>query len=191
VKLTPDIATEFSLVLDNMNLARLLAKKILKDVPRGLNFSAFIILLNSEGRVELPGKNHGFFSTPVIHNAMIDISRVLEFFRIGFSKGELKELGKPKYPDDLTILDFEKPPLRIADVVSLSVSVCGRAPTNSLHQIEMYRNKELAHFTKTPATPDLAAIVDATTLGMELLLVHLFDALGERRPKIQPSNSRV
>ena len=57
--------------------------------------------------MEIPGKNCGFFTTPVIQMAVLDCRRSLEFF--GLTCGSKANCLKPitsRWPDDLGIEHF-------------------------------------------------------------------------------------
>jgi hypothetical protein len=101
---------DIQLMLDNFSLASLLAELLIKHADAKLpspsatmRMKGITPLLNAE----IPGENCGFFVTPVMHMAILDCRRSLEFFglKCDDKTSRLKQI-ESRRADDLGIENF-------------------------------------------------------------------------------------
>jgi len=178
----------FPLVLDNFSFAIQIAGYLATLEEGGHSPPSTLIIMQSAlGRVEIPGSNCGLFTTPVIHQACIDVRRTLAFFnlRYGFKAGAIETHESTRDDDNWNILGLglgSFPPKALTD---LSIRLFGFPPDDFLRDMLIYTDKQLAHFTTTSHTPDFSSIEYSSKLMTEAILIHVYDALGLARPRIQ------
>ncbi len=183
------LKTTIQLALDNFSLASLVASLLREYAAAGLPSPQAKVLLRGQGRgVEIPGKNCGFFTTPIIQMAVLDCRRSLEFFGLSCEpkSNRLKEIASRR-PDDLGIEHFGLPRVEREQFLQ-TVGRTASAPIEALLvDVHRWSNKQLAHFTVAQPSVTLDAIRDVSAAMIEAFLRLLFDALGRPRPRIQPS----
>lgn len=174
--------------LSNLRLASLIADLLMESHRKEKNGFPATVRFEAPGRtVEIPGTNCGFFTSPVIFCAILDVRRTLDFFRLRVEKGgDIVQLDGRRYPDDLYITDIGKPPLDPSRLFELGMEINGRPPGTALAEVCSYANKELAHFSKTEVSPELNSVIQSADLMREAILVFVYDALGLPRPETQP-----
>lgn len=185
---TTQIDRLFSLVLDNFSLASRVAAYLAALVEGGYPPpSTLIVMESAQGRVEIPGSNCGFFTTPVIHQACIDVRRTLAFFnlRYGFKAAKIETHVSTRDDDNWNILGLGLRSLAPEELADLSIRLFGFPPDDFLQDMLIYTDKQLAHFTTTSHTPDFGSIECSSRLMTEAILIHVYDALGILRPRIQ------
>jgi hypothetical protein len=134
--------------------------------------------------VQISGTHCGFFTTSVLHSAMLDVRKTLAFLRLRFDKNmsAIESATKPGGKDDLFITDLGLQAPSPQVLFEMSIRVIGKPATTALVDVCRYTNKELAHFSIVRHEPDWSSIVDATGLMREAILVFVFDALSIPRP---------
>jgi hypothetical protein len=186
----PKLESQLVLALTNLRLASLSADFLMECKRAGVEqMPTELHMSGPRGVVHLPSTNCGFFVTPVIHCALLDVRRTLEFFRLKWDRSSSAFVNFPdrKYADDIYITDLGLPAVDPSAVLELSMRVIGRTASSCLLDACSYTNKEMAHYSQTSELPGLQAIVDATKVIHEAVLVFVFDALGAPRPKLQPT----
>ena len=181
---------QFVIALTNLRLAALSADFLLEAMRAGVkDLPTQLVMKGPRRSVRLPSTNCGFFVTPVIHSALLDVRRTLEFFllRLDKAKGEFVTAQAKKYPDDFAITDLGLAPVDPVSLLGLSISVIGGAPTKCLIEALTYTNKDMAHFSEKQNQPDLQGVIDSTKVIHEAILVFVYDALGIARPNPQPT----
>jgi hypothetical protein len=185
-KLEPQLV----LALTNLRLASLSADFLMECKRAGLEeMPTELHMRGPRGTVHLPSTNCGFFVTPVIHCALLDVRRTLEFFRLKWDKSSsaFVNFADRRYADDVYITDLGLPAVDPTWLLDLSMRVIGRAASSCLLEACLYTNKEMAHYSQTSSLPGLQGIVDATKVTHEAILVFVYDALSIPRPKLQPT----
>lgn len=179
--------------LTNLRLATL-CTEVLFDIEHSPNRSCptHLSMKAPSRHVSLTGTHCGPFVTPVIHSALLDVRRALEFFRLRWDRETESfavDTDPPRYHDDFRITDLGLPPVDPSELQVLALRTIGGSPTECLFVARNYADKCLAHFTKTEKEPEFRHIIDSTKLVHEALLVFVFDALHIPRPSLQPSVS--
>lgn len=187
----PDkLQPQLLIALSNLRLATLSAEFLLESKRLGNpEMPTEVFLKGPKRRVRLPSPNCGFFVTPIVHCAILDVRRTLEFFRLRWdkTKQEFTNFSDSKYPDDLYITDLGLSAVDPPSLLALSLRIIGRSASLCLTEVCFYANKDMAHFSKTNRLPELQSIVDSTKVIHESILVFVYDALALPRPKIQPT----
>lgn len=185
------LKTTVQLALDNFSLASLVASLLREFAAAGFPSPQATVVLRGAGRgVEIPGRNCGFFTTPVIQMAVLDCRRSLEFFGLTCDPKAscLKQIASRR-TDDLGIEHFglsQVAPQLFLQTVGSVVS----APIEPLLvDVHRWSNKQLAHFTVAQPSVTLDGIRDVSAVMIEAYLRLLFDKLGRPRPRIQPTVS--
>lgn len=175
-----------ALTLDNFSLAWRIADVLIEYMTGALPPpQATVTILGQRQPVTIPGKNCGFFTTPVIQMAILDCRRSLEFF--GLTCDSTTQKLKPierRRNDDLGIEHFGLP-----WVTTNQMADSGTNLEVTLSEIHHWSNKQLAHFTIAQPSITLDSIRDASKAMIDVYLRFLFDALGRDRPQIQPVNA--
>jgi hypothetical protein len=185
------LKTTIQLALDNFSLASLIASLLREYAAAGLPPPQATVIFQGAGRgIDIPGKNCGFFTTPVIQTAILDCRRSLEFLGLTCdSKANCLKSIASRWPDDLGIEHFglsQVAPQQFLQTVDRVVS----APVEPLLvDVHRWSNKQLAHFTVAQPSVTFDAIRDVSAVMIEAYLRLLFDALGRPRPRIQPTVS--
>ena len=184
------LEAQLGVALTNLRLAELSADFLLEMAQLGVrDIPTELVMKGPKRSVRLPSTNCGFFVTPVIHCALLDVRRTLEFFQLRWdkAKAEFSVAQTKKYPDDIAITDLGLRAVDFPALLGVSLRVIGGAPTKCLLEACTYTNKDMAHFSEAQNLPDLQSIVDSTKLIHEAILVFVYDALGVARPKPQPT----
>ena len=188
------ITNTIELTLDNFSLAWHVTDLLIEYAATSLPWPQATVFLSGLGRsVQIPGRNCGFFTTPVIHMAILDCRRSLEFFGLTFDskKRSFEPIKKERRKDDLGIEHFGLQRATINDLVGASSIVSCVLLEHLLADIHHWGNKRLAHFTLLEPDIDRVAIRDMCKAMIDAYLRLLFDALGRPRPRIQPANSQI
>jgi hypothetical protein len=141
--------SKISLSLDNFSLAWRVAELLIEYAEAGLQPPRATVRLLGTGRsVEIPGRNCGFFTTPVIQMAILDSRRALDFFGVTRDSklDSLKSITR-RQDDDLGIEHFGLAlisPQRLVETISRVVTT---PPEPLLVAIHRWSNKQLAHFS--------------------------------------------
>src|SRR5882724_428525 len=104
-----DFDGQLRLVLGNMNPARLISIFLRDAGMRDETEIPAEVRLRAPGQsVLIPGQNCGFFTTPILHCAVLDVRRLLQFFlvRIDDRSRQLMAVSGSRYPDDMLITDL-------------------------------------------------------------------------------------
>ena len=136
--------------------------------------------------VGIPGSNCGFFTTPVLHNAILDVRKVLTFMLLGLDikgGGVLAPSRTLLRKDDHTIVTIGLRPVTADQLANLSLRLLGKRPDQFLLEVHIYANKQLAHLTSEQSLPDLQSIVFSCKLMREAILLFVYDASGNSRPR--------
>ena len=91
-------------------------------------------------------------------------------------------MERKPFPDDYWIKDVPLEPVRIEMIESTALSICGERTSSFLREVIVYANKQMAHFSEHNQLPDIGSIQKSCRLMSEIMLVHVFDALGTPRP---------
>lgn len=185
---TTQINLLFPLVLDNFSLASRIAGYLaMLKVGGHSPPSTLVVMQSALGRVEIPGTSCGLFTTPVIHQACIDVRRTLAFFnlRYGFKAAAIETHVSTRDNDNWNILELGLESLVPSELTDLFIQLFGIPPDDFLKDMLIYTDKQLAHFTTTSHTPDFSSIECSSRLMTEAVLIYVYDALGIPRPRIQ------
>ena len=178
----------FPIVLDNFSLAEHIIGYLGTVHEHQLPPPRVTVVMQSDaGDVHVPGTNCGFFTTPVIHQALVDVRRTLSFFnlRYGHKAGCIEAYVDQKHPNNSNILDLGLPSVTPAELLALSQEVIECAPDQILRDILVYTDTQLAHFTKAKHQPDLGHLFKACRLMEEDILRFIYDRASIPRPVIQ------
>jgi hypothetical protein len=183
---------DIQLMLDNFSLASLLAGLLIKYAVAKLPPPSVTVRLKGMSpmlNVEIPGENCGFFVTPVMHMAILDCRRSLEFFglKCDDKTGRLKQI-EPRRADDLGIENFGLSQVKPEDFLRITTTATIGQVESILTEVHRFSNKQLAHFTVLQNQVMLPSIRDVSSIMTEAFNHFLFDSLGRSRPVIQPSD---
>lgn len=186
--MTPEVPTEqFERVLHNFSLAENIARHLDDHVRRGEQVPAIRIMMTSRlGTVVVPGEACGLFTTPVIHQACIDVRKTLTFvnLRYGYNAKAIERHVDTRHDDNWNIEDLGLASVTPEELVAMSERLFGSRPERFILDMIHYVDKQLAHFTRTEHRPDFESIERSSILMTEVVLVHIYDALGVPRPHI-------
>lgn len=140
----------------------------------------------------ITGQNCGFFITPVIQMAILDIRKSLEFFGLILdSETHSIEPIKKRRKDDVGIEHFGLPRATVNQLIGNSKIECSIPLEKMLADINRWGNKRLAHFTLSQPEIKLDVIRDASKIMIDVYFRLVFDATGRPRPQLPPVNSRI
>ncbi len=183
------IANTIELTLDNLSLAWHVAGLLIEYSSASLPPPQATVSL---GSVHIPGKNCGFFTTPVIQMAILDCRKTLEFFGLTCeSKSHAIVPLDKRRKDDLGIEHFGLPWATKTQLIGQSSAMIPVPLEMQLAKVHHWSNKQLAHFTLSDPKIKLDAIRDVCKAMIDAYQRLLFDALGRPRPRIQPVNSQI
>jgi hypothetical protein len=175
--------------LDNFSMAWHLVSLLIAYKRANLPLPAATIYLQGQGPpAHIPGTNCGFFAIPVIHMAIFDCRRSLEFFGLtcNHDTNRLTAIRRRR-SDDLGIEHFALARVTPSQFVeATSTVICGKVEPIVV-DVHKYGNKRLAHSTMSESTVMLPAIRDMSIVLIEAHMRLLFEALGRPRPSINPS----
>lgn len=183
------IESRFQIVLDNFSLTERVVDYLCNVYAHQLPYPHVTVIMESAfGTVHLPGSNCGFFTTPVIHQALLDIRKTLAFLnlRYGYKRDALETYIDKRHGNNFNILDLNLPSVSPKELEALSMTVTGSPPNSIFKDILIYTDTQLAHFTDAPHEPDMINIFHACQLMKEAILTFIFDRAGLPRPAIQP-----
>jgi hypothetical protein len=145
-----------------------------------------VTLTSRLGTVAIPGEACGLFTTPVIHQACVDVRRTLAFvnLRYGYKAQAIESHVDTKHGDNWNINDLGISSVSPETLVALSEELFGIRPEEFVVDMLHYVDKQLAHFTLTAHQPKFESIERSCILMTELILRHVYDALGVQRPRI-------
>ena len=178
----------FPIVLDNFSLAEHIINYLTIVHAHQLPPPRVMVIMQSDaGNAHVPGTSCGFFTTPVIHQALVDVRRTLSFFnlRYGDKAGCIEAYVDQKHSNNSNILDLGLPCVTPAELLALSQEVIGSAPDQILRDILIYTDTQLTHFTKDEHQPDLGNLFSACRLMEEGILRFIYDRASLPRPVIQ------
>jgi hypothetical protein len=178
----------FPIVLDNFSLAEHIINYLGTVHAQQLPPPRVTVIMQSDaGDAHVPGTSCGFFTTPVIHQAVVDVRRTLSFFnlRYGYKAGSIEAYVDEKHPNNANILDLGLPSVTPAELLALSQEVIESAPDQILRDILIYTDTQLVHFTKDEHQPDLGNLFKACRLMEEGILRFVYDRAALPRPVIQ------
>jgi hypothetical protein len=177
--------------LDNFSMARCLVSFLIAYKKANLPFPGATIQLSGNGpSATIPGTNCGFFVIPVIHMAILDCRRSLEFFGLNcnYTTNRLMPF-KGRRSDDLGIEHFGLDRVTPSLFIEATSSVIPEEVEPIAVQVHKYGSKRLAHSTMSESTVMLPAIRDISSVLIEAHMRFLFDALSLPRPSINPSDT--
>ena len=175
--------------LDNFSMAWRLVDLLITYKASNLPPPTATVHLRGQGPpADIPGTNCGFFSTPVIHKAVLDCRRSLEFFGLtcDYTAGHLISI-RGRRPDDLGIEHFGLALVPPAQFIAAASTVISVPLELILLQVHNWSNKQLAHFTLSKPAVTLQAIRNMSVAMIEAYVQLLFAALGRPRPSMNPS----
>ena len=178
----------FQIVLDNFSLAEHIISYLATVHAHHIPPPRITVIMQSDGAdAYVPGSSCGFFTTPVFHQAIIDVRRTLSFFKLryGYKAGCLEPYVDQKHPNNRSIFDFGLPSVTPAELLALSQEVIESAPDQVLRDVLVYADTQLAHFTKDEHQPDLGNLLKACRLMGEGILRFVYDRAALPRPVIQ------
>lgn len=150
----PDrIGTQLLGSLDNLRFCELLCEFL--EESHGWTLPTQVTIKGPDRQVILPGENCGFVVTPVIHNAILDVRRILPFLGIAYSQRNrtFSQIQAPQWADDYWIGDLGLPPVTVAELDAVSQTLCTQTSLAVFEDILIYSNKQLAHFSKAEGLP--------------------------------------
>ena len=160
------------LSLDNFSLAAHLVEllKEYADVRKAPPQAT--VLLRGLGRcVDIPGRNCGFVTTPVIQMAILDCRRTLAFFGISRDARTQRLIKAARHhQDDLSIGHFGLSTITPTDLMA-KIGRCNIEQT--LVKIHQWASKRLAHYTLTGTEVSFDEIRDASTAMIQAYLLNL------------------
>ena len=175
--------------LDNFSMTSLLVDILIAYQGSNLPPPTATVHLRGQGPpADIPGTSCGFFSTPVIHMAVLDCRRSLEFF--GLSCDHRRNRLTPirnRRADDLGIESFGLALVTQAQFITAASTVISVPLEPILLQVHNWSNKQLAHFTISQPTVTLQSIRNMSVAMIEAYTQLLFVPLGLPRPNINPS----
>lgn len=149
---------------------------------------ATIIFRGQGAPAQIPGTNCGFFVFPVMTMAGVDCRRSLEFFGLRCSpKTKAIEAIQGRQPDDLGIEGFGLPMVTREQFLKATASMLTEPVEPVMAQVHHWTNKQLAHFTHVTDVIDMNPVRAACRVMIEAYMCLLFEALGQPRPKLNPS----
>jgi hypothetical protein len=175
--------------LDNFSMARHLVSLLIAYKEANLPLPSATIYLQGQGPpAHIPGTNCGFFAIPVIHMAILDCRRSLEFFGLNCDH-ETNRLTviKSRRSDDIGIEHFALARVTPSKFIEATSTVISSQVEPIVGQVHKYGNKRLAHSTMSQSTVMLPAIRDMSIVLIEAHMRLLFEALGRPRPIINPA----
>ena len=178
---------QFELVLHNFSLAEHVARHLAEHVVREEQAPTICVTMTSKlGTVVIPGEVCGLFTTPVIHQACVDVRRTLAFvnLRYGYKAQAIESYVDTKHGDNWNISDLRIASVSPEELVALSVELFGVRPEEFILDMLYYVDKQLAHFTQTAHQPDFESIERSCILMTEVILRNVYDVLGVPRPSI-------
>jgi len=178
---------QFELVLHNFSLAEHVVRHLAEHVVTGDQVPTICVTLTSRlGTVAIPGEACGLFTTPVIHQACVDVRRTLAFvnLRYGYKAQAIESHVDTRHDDNWNINELGISSVSPETLVALSEELFGRRPEEFIVDMLHYVDKQLAHFTRTAHQPKFESIERSCILMTELILRHVYDALGVQRPRI-------
>jgi hypothetical protein len=182
---------DIQLMLDNFSLAALLADFLIKYQTAKLPPPSATVFLRGNGPpANIPGENCGFFITPVMHMAILDCRRSLEFFGLTYNDktSKLKQITSRR-TDDLGMESFGLSQVTPENFLRITAPTITGQVEPMLAEVHKFTNKQLAHFTVVQNQVMLPSIRNIYPVMTEAFNHFLFDALGRQRPNIQPSDN--
>jgi hypothetical protein len=183
------IGGQLVLALENLNLCELVCKFLVNNNSHTIPTE--VRMTGIHGAVIIPGENCGFVTTPVIHAAILDIRRSIEFLGLRYDHGKraMAALRAPRYSDDYRISDLGTAPVMPDEFNELAQQLCGCDAPAVLGQVIEYANKQMAHFSKAEGNPDIADLRSSCELLREAILTFVYDRLDIDRPKLHPNKN--
>jgi hypothetical protein len=181
-------ASRFPIVLDNFSLAENIVTYLTTVHSHQLPPPRVTVIMESAaGDVHLPGTSCGFFTTPVIHQALVDVRRTLSFLnlRYGYRQKCIEPYVDQKHANNTSILDLGLPSVTPTEFTALSQHVIGSAADPIVRDVLVYTDTQLAHFTQDDHQPDLLNVFKACRLMTEAILQFIYDRAVLPRPVIQ------
>lgn len=181
------------LTLNNFGLAWHISDLLIEYSAASLPPPQATVCLNGAGRsVVIPGQNCGFFVTPVIQIAILEIRKSLGFFGLCLSSETHSIVPlKKRQKNDIGIEHFGLPWATVDLLIGGSAFMKTAQLENMLSDVYQWCNKRLAHFTLSQPDIKLEYIRDVSMVMIDVYFRLLFDALGRPRPQIQPINSQI
>jgi hypothetical protein len=181
-----NVKVQLELTINNFKLANLVCKFLITQQANVLKIPTFVKMQGVGASVEIPAANCGFFTTPIIHGAVLDVRRTLAFLMLSIESGtgKLKTMEKNVHTDDFSLANLAISPPTTAQLENLALKITGKASVKCLRDMVVYANKGLAHFSQKDENPTLEAIADASALMLEAIFVFLYDATGTLRPRL-------
>lgn len=177
--------------LDNFSMARHLVDLLTAYKAAGFPPPTATVHLRGQGPpADIPGTNCGFFAIPVIHMAILDCRRSLEFFGLTCDRNtnRLRAIKHhQRQADDLGIEHFGLAWVTPSQFIGAASTVISVQAEPIVVQVHKYANKRLAHSTTLQSTVMLQAVRDMSIAMIEVHMRLLFEALGRSRPSINPS----
>jgi hypothetical protein len=135
----------------------------------------------------MPSNNCGFFTTPVIQNAILDLRRSMEFLGLRFDPqgGRICALTSKRRPDDLGIEHFGQALVSPTGFIRVSDSI-RQSSEPALAEVHQWSNKKLAHFTVHSAEVRFGPIQFACHAMIAALVEFLYRPLNFTIPDLGP-----
>jgi hypothetical protein len=170
--------------LDNLKFCELLCDFL--EESHGWTVPTTVTLKGPNRTVVVPGENCGFVVTPVIHNAILDIRRILPFLGLAYSQKtqSFSHIQSPQWPDDYWIGDLGLPPVTVSELDAVSHTLCNQNSLSVFEDILTYSNKQLAHFSKAESLPKLEKLSNGSRLASSAVMIFVYDALSLPRPEL-------
>ena len=140
--------------------------------------SAEIVMRGHARTVHIPSEKCGLFTTPFIHNTMLDIRRSLDFFGLKCMDGKIQPF-KPR-DNDYWMGSVNLSSVSPDELDEIFIRTCGISAFESLEEILTYSNKQLAHFTTSKFKEDnrmLLHLRNCSIVFFEAIELFIYDRL--------------
>ena len=180
------IALQIEDAINNFSICREICDFLMENNSEPI--SAEIVMRGHARTVHIPSERCGVFTTPVIHNTMMDIRRTLDFFGLKGIDGKIQafEPRKTDYWMDTVNLSGVSPD----EFDEIFIRTCGISAFESLEEIITHSNKQLAHSTTYNFKEDNSILLhfrNCSIVFLEAFNLFIYTRLGTPSPHLRMS----